>query len=124
MQHRVVIYTAMLGFKNKRKETLSSPDQGAAIRSELFSKDPCFEGILNLMMLLENNDSNLLAETEENDNQKIELFEEYANGGLAIMQGKLDTSNYSLDSVVSFLAEEIHENSQSADDLSDLAERI
>lgn len=117
---RLLIFAAILGFKRDQKDPLGTTDQGAAIRSELFAKDPCFEGILNLMTLLLKGDSKLLTATDENDDQKIKLFEEYANGGLAILQDKLQTSSYSLESVISFLAQEIHENAAADIDLSEV----
>ena len=117
---RLLIFAAILGFKRDQKDPLGATDPATSIRSEIFTKDPCFEGILNLMTLLLKGDSKLLTANEENDDQKIKLFEEYANGGLAILQDKLQTSSYSLESVISFLAEEIHENAGADIDLSEV----
>ena len=59
------------------------------------------------MTLLEYEDEKRLVTNEENDEQKVTIFEEYVNGGLGILESKLESYSYSLDSIVAFVAEEI-----------------
>jgi len=107
MNWSLFMFAAILGFKNGCREKLKKSDQGKAIRPEQFKADPCFEGVLNLMTLLEYEDEKRLVTNEENDEQKVTIFEEYVNGGLGILESKLESSSYSLDSIVAFVAEEI-----------------
>jgi dnd system-associated protein 4 len=117
MNWRLLLFAALLGVKHGRREQLQQTDQGKAIRSEQFNADPCFEGVLNLMTLIEKKDEKTLVSNEDNDNQKAAIFEEYANGGLAILEEKLETSSYSLDRMILFIAEELFESSTAADDI-------
>jgi dnd system-associated protein 4 len=114
---RIFLFAAVLGFKHGRREKLNKSDQGKAIRSELFKADPCFDGVVNLMTLLEEQDEKILVSNEENENNKTVIFEEYANGGLSILSEKLETSSFSLDSMISFIAEELFDGDASADDI-------
>lgn len=102
------MFAAVLGFKHGCREKLTKADQGKAIRTELFANnDMCFNGVLNLMTLLEMEDERILVSNEQNDDLKVRIFEEYINGGLSILESKLESSSYSLDSIVAFVAEEI-----------------
>ena len=114
---RVFLLAAVLGFKHGRREKLNKPDQGNAIRADLFKADPCFDGVVNLMTLLEGQDEKLLVSNDENENNKTLIFEEYANGGLSILSEKLEASSFSLDSMISFIAEELFEGNVSAGDI-------
>jgi dnd system-associated protein 4 len=105
---QLLTFAAMLGYRNDRKEPLNTISSGKGIDAETFMKDPCFEGVLNLFSLMEDEDERLLTSDKENDDRKVTLFEEYANGGLAIIKEQLETSNYSLESVITLIAEELH----------------
>ena len=117
MNWSLLMFAAVLGFKHGRREKLKKSDQGKAIRPEQFKQDTCFEGVLNLMTLLEHEDEKLLVSNEENDDKRVATFEEYANGGLSILSEKLETSSFSLDSMISFIAEELFDGNASADDI-------
>ena len=110
------MFAAVLGFKHGRREKLNKSDQGKAIRSELFKADPCFDSVVNLI-LCEDQDEKLLVSNEENENNKTLIFEEYANGGLSILMDKLATSSFSVDSVISFIAEELFDSSNDSEDI-------
>jgi dnd system-associated protein 4 len=114
---QLLTFSAMLGYRNERKEKLKTISSGKGIDAETFMKDPCFEGVVNLFSLMESEDEQQLTSNTENDNQKISLFEEYANGGLAILKEQLETSNYQLDSVITLIAEELHKGPSVDDEL-------
>ena len=59
----------------------------------------------------------ILLSNDENENSKVTIFEEYANGGLAILEEKLESSSYSLESVLAFIAEEKSSAGSKSDDL-------
>jgi len=105
---QLLIFASMLGYRNSRREPLTKIDNGKSINFELFSKDPCFEGVLNLFSLMEDENERLLTTSEENNKRKVKLFEEYANGGLAILKEELETADYRLESVITLIAEELH----------------
>jgi dnd system-associated protein 4 len=112
------IFAAVLGFKNNRREKLSKFDSNLAIRDDLFTKgDLCFNGIINIIALMEVGQEKILLSNDENENSKVTIFEEYANGGLAILEEKLESSSYSLESVLAFIAEEKSSAGSKSDDL-------
>jgi len=114
---QLLIFAAMLGYRKDRKEKLDKIDNGKSINVELFMKDPCFEGILNLFSLMDDENERLLTTNEENDERKISLFEEFANGGLAVLKEELETADYRLESVISLIAEELHKGPRVDEDL-------
>jgi dnd system-associated protein 4 len=112
------MFAAILGFKHGSRCKLTKTDQGKAIRTEQFANnDMCFNGVLNLMTLLEKEDERLLVSNEENDDLKVTIFEEYVNGGLSLLKEKLETSSFSLDSIIAFVAEEIFEKNINPEDI-------
>lgn len=114
---QLLIFAAMLGYKKGRKEPLEKIDNGKSINAELFMKDPCFEGMLNLFSLMDEENERLLTTNPENNERKLALFEEYANGGLAILKEELETSNFSLESVITLIADGLHTEQQLDEDL-------
>ena len=112
------MFAAVLGFKHGCRKKLVKTDQGKAIRTEQFANnDMCFNGVLNLMTLLEKEDERILVSNEENDDLKVTIFEEYINGGLSLLNEKLETSSFSLDSIIAFVAEEIFQGNINPDDI-------
>src|SRR5262245_12324226 len=87
---RVLLFAAMLGFKHERREPLSSVDSGEAIRQDSFGNSPVWPGLLYLLALVEKESSEALQASEESEELRITLFEEYANGGLALLKEKIE----------------------------------
>lgn len=100
---RLLLFAAALGFKNGRRERLVNMDSGEAIRQELFGNSPAWPGILYLMGLVETSATDVLMASEEAEDQRIKVFEEYANGGLAILEDHFRAGNCNLDSLLNFI---------------------
>ena len=114
---QLMIFSAMLGYRHNRREALGKFESGKGIDAAVLMKDPCFEGILNLFSLMDNENERLLTTNKENNERKISLFEEFANGGLAILKEKLETADYRLESVITLIAEELHKGPRVDEDL-------
>jgi dnd system-associated protein 4 len=100
---RLLLFSAALGFKNGKREPLTNVDSGDAIRQELFGNCPAWPGILYLIGLVETGGTDVLMATEEAEDQRIKAFEEYANGGLAILDEHFKSGNSNLDALLNFI---------------------
>lgn len=106
---RLLLFAAALGFKNGRREPLVNTDSGDAIRQELFGNSPAWPGVLYLMGLVETSATDVLMASEEAEDQRIKVFEEYANGGLAILEDHFKAGNCNLDSLLNFIQSQTSE---------------
>jgi dnd system-associated protein 4 len=83
---RLLIFSAMLGFKLERREPLDKVDSGKAVPEAYFTNSPVWPGLLYLIGLVETSSTSVLQGTDEADDNLAKVFEEYANGGLAYLK--------------------------------------
>lgn len=100
---RLLFFAAMVGFKNGRREPLSATQSGEGIRQDSFANNPVWLGTVYLLGLVEKENTDVLHAAEDAEDERIRIFEEYANGGLAILQEQLDASSGSLDALLTFI---------------------
>jgi len=84
----LLTFAASLGYKQGRK----SPIEGAAkdpspIRQDVF--ETSYSHLINLLAVVETKDPGILSNTEEAQKRRVIIFEEFANGGLEILEEKL-----------------------------------
>lgn len=85
----VLLFAAALGAKhNKRVPLVEFTKDLDPIRRDYFYQTKS-ELIINLLAASEIQNKQILANDEETDEQRLSLFEEYANGGLEILQQEL-----------------------------------
>lgn len=87
----VLVFAAALGAKYKKRTPLGevSKREPAPIPQEQFFLRG-YDMVINLIAMTETKDTKILSSKEENINSKRNyLFEEYANGGLEILQTEL-----------------------------------
>jgi dnd system-associated protein 4 len=101
---RLLLFASMLGFAHKRREVLGEIDQGKGIDQATFGNSPTWPGILYLMAISETESEEVMTSSESAENLRITLFEEYANGGLSILQEKLSKSDLDLTSLIELVA--------------------
>jgi dnd system-associated protein 4 len=102
----LLLFSAQIGLKAKRREALRSVETGKGIDQATFGNSASWPGILYLMSLSETGDSGILASSPEGEDQRVQLFQEYANGGLTILKDFFSTRTLDLDGFLSFI--EIH----------------
>ena len=83
----VIAYAASLGFNRKKRVPLEFADS-SPIRKGVFETRG-FIPLLYLIAVCEKMDLKVLAETEEAEEQRATIFEEYANGGLVLLEEQL-----------------------------------
>lgn len=101
----VVVFAASLGYSRNKLIPLTANAQRPEIRSSTFSGRG-YDTAINLLAISHTNDQNILGSDEESNSNKIRIFEEYANGGLEIIQDRLRGSIDYLDTILLLLASE------------------
>jgi len=85
----VIVFAAALGAKRKKRIPLVEFARDLdPIRRDYFNNNRC-ELLINLLALITSQNQSILSDDEQSDDRRIEIFEEYANGGLEILQQEL-----------------------------------
>lgn len=85
----VLVFAAALGWSKERKEPLEKPGEG--IRYGLFANYATVAALIDSLGILHSpNDASIMS--DDRLGERISVFEEYANGGLAIIQGELNAT--------------------------------
>ena len=100
---RLLFFAAIVGFKNGRREPLVATQGGEGIRQDSFANNPVWQGTLYLLGIVETGKTDVLRATEESEDERIQIFEEYANGGLAILKQEFAASEGDLDALLTFI---------------------
>lgn len=89
----VLMFAAVLGYRHRKRSALgkfSRKDPDAVLQDQFKNAS-----IINLIAIAETHDPNILADDEESDRAKVQIFQEYANGGLEILKRELQgVENY------------------------------
>lgn len=112
---RLLLFSAQVGIKNSRRELLQSTDAGKGIDQNTFGNCPAWPGILYLMSLVEFGNTSALSGSVEADDQRISVFQEYANSGLSILQDFFSDRSIDLDGLLAFIEIQNGKNSGSPD---------
>lgn len=83
----LMTFAASLGFSKNNKIPFSDT-QDDPIRQDVFNRQG-YDTIINLVALADSKNPQVLMKTDEAENEKITIFEEYANGGLSILRNEI-----------------------------------
>ncbi|GIH25831.1 hypothetical protein Aph01nite_41410 [Acrocarpospora phusangensis] len=98
-RYQTLIFAAALGWARNRREPLDRPGEG--IRYELFRRHTTIEAFIDSLGVLDaSTDASIMS--DERLAERIGVFEEYANGGLAIIQGELNAGTRPMDVLLDF----------------------
>ena len=100
---KVMFFAACLGVNSKRREPVNDYDAGKSIDFSYFGGNPSWPGILHLIGLVEEGDPRILNPDQDKIDRRIELFEEYCNGGMSIMLQEMEGRDFCLDALLSLL---------------------
>jgi len=84
----LLLFSSALGYHLGSSLPLTDADgnddaeSGKAIDQESFKGCSDWPGYIYLLSLVKTNDSDCLNDTEDNDHSRVQIFSEYANGGL------------------------------------------
>jgi dnd system-associated protein 4 len=100
---KLLLFAAQVGVSNNRREPLLSVDTGKGIDQGTFGNSPSWPGIAFLMSLVETEKSESLSGTSDAEDNRIVVFQEYANGGLSVLQEFFKERSIDLDGLLSFI---------------------
>lgn len=100
---KLLLFAAQVGMRNARRAPLKSVDTGKGIDQSTFGNCPAWPGILYLMSLAEMESTKCLSGSSDADDERISIFQEYANGGLSILQEFFKGRTLDLDGLLAFV---------------------
>ena len=101
---RLLLFAAHVGFKNRNKVPLGDVDSGKGIDQSTFGNCAAWPGLLYLMTLVENEEPTAcLMGNATSEELRLSTFQEYAHGGLFIMEDFFESHPCDLDGLLEFL---------------------
>lgn len=100
----VLVFAAALGLKRNRRVRLSEP-LAEPIRQSVFERQG-YDTMMNLIALHADQRPDVLADSDEAVNARAQTFEEFANGGLEILQEELRGVRDVLETVILLVSAE------------------
>lgn len=100
---KLLLFAAQIGVRNNARSLLKATDAGKGIDQSTFGSCPSWPGVLYLMTLVETQDSTCLSGSPDAEDERISVFQEYANGGLAILQDFFAGRPIDLDGLLAFI---------------------
>jgi dnd system-associated protein 4 len=94
----VLAFAAALGLRRGRRIAIVG-DTAEPIRQDVFDRR-AYDTMMNLVALHDRRDATVLADADEATDQRATAFEEYANGGLTILQEELKGAVNLLETIV------------------------
>lgn len=102
---RLLIFAALLGMKLHRREPLEKVDSGKSVPETYFTNSPVWPGLIYLIGLVETSSTSVLRGTDETNDALAEVFEEYANGGLAFLKERFADKDVDIVALVDVINE-------------------
>ncbi|HEY9626520.1 MAG TPA: DNA phosphorothioation-associated protein 4 [Coleofasciculaceae cyanobacterium] len=102
----ILTFAAVLGFQQKRKVPLgkySRKDPDAVLQEQFRDRS-----IIDLIAVAEMHDSKILTADQDTDLKRVEIFQEYANGGLELLSKELYGIKQPLERMLLILYSERH----------------
>lgn len=109
----LITFAAVIGLKEKRRIPFSESLE--PIRQDVFNRHG-YDTVINLIGVAETNDPMILANSEAEENKRITIFEEYANGGLEYLQNELRGAVDPLEHLLLLINQERKEESEDDED--------
>lgn len=100
---KLLLFAAQVGMANGRRDPLTTVDTGKGIDQGTFGNCPAWPGVAYLMSLAETQRSESLSGTTDAEDNRIVVFQEYANGGLGILKDFFKERPIDLDGLLAFI---------------------
>lgn len=100
---KLLLFAAQVGMRNDKRLPLKAVDAGKGIDQSTFGNCPAWPGVIYLMTLAETQKSDCLSGTEKAEDDRVSVFQEYANGGLEILREFFAGRPLDLDGLLAFI---------------------
>lgn len=100
---KLLLFAAQVGLSNQKREPLLSVDSGKGIDQGTFGNCSSWPGVAYLISLVETENSESLSGSSDAEDNRIILFQEYANGGLSVLQDFFKERPIDLDGLLAFI---------------------
>lgn len=100
---RLLMFAAHVGYRNSRREPLGSIESGKGIDQSTFGNSPSWPGVMYLIALADSGTADPLGGAADSEERRITAFQEYANGGLAILREFFLSRQPGLDGMIEFI---------------------
>lgn len=100
---RALLFAASLGYAHKTRVLLSAVETGKGIDQGTFANHPVWPGISYLFAMVETDSTRGLAASEDDEDLRIKIFEEYANGGLQILKEEAQGKDLTLETLLTIV---------------------
>lgn len=108
-----LLLAVCIGHNEGKKEKLSIATGDGEIHWEVFERNVMDVAMVNAIALSETNDLNILLDTEESFDRKFTILEEYANGGIHILEEKvLDSPGEPIDNLINYILKQVEEKEE------------
>lgn len=109
----VLTFAAVLGLKEKKR--IPFTESLEPIRQDVFNRNG-YDTVINLIAVAETNDPKILLISEEEEDLRITIFEEYANGGLEYLLGELRGAVDPLEHLLLLISQERTQRDESGEE--------
>ena len=79
----IQLFAVALGFAKMKSEALKDVNAGGGIDFDTFKGSGVWPGFINTLSLVEKSNPDVLCSNDEQDENRIKLFEQYAEGGFS-----------------------------------------
>lgn len=86
LKAEIITFAAALGYSKNRR--IPFDDSSEQIRQDVFENNG-YDIVINLIAIADSRDPIILRSSDFDENRRITIFEEYANGGLQILEEEL-----------------------------------
>jgi dnd system-associated protein 4 len=114
---RILLFSAAYGVKHGQRKPLTKVESNKSFPDSYFNT-PGWKGFLYLLGFADSESCEHLRNAEEEQNELLTAFEEYANYGLIDIKERLESSSDKLATFVEIIEESTKETSPMAPDLS------
>jgi dnd system-associated protein 4 len=112
---KLLVFAALVGIKNDVRLPLKAVEPGKGIDQSTFGNGSSWPGLLYLITLVETEKSESLADSQTADDERVAVFQEYANGGLKVMQDFFTGRPIDLDGLLVFFETQIGDSAEALD---------
>ena len=101
---RVLIFAAFVGAKNQKRSPIKEFESGKAFPIN-YLQPSCGPGFLSLLGIRATKGNEILRSKEGNQDEQSLIFEEYANAGMEIISGRIDSTSSPLEAILALIDE-------------------